>query len=57
MKQDLESMKNLNAIISPGCDGSFSPSAAKNFQNSVRDVAMLFRIQIIATFEAIQQAH
>ena len=46
-----------NVIISPGCDGSFSPSAATNQQNSLKDVVQLSRIQIITISEAIQQAH
>ena len=42
-----------NGIILPGCDGSFSPSAATNQQNSVRYVVQLSQIQIIAISEAI----
>ena len=42
IKQNLEMLKcNKNGIISPGCDGSFSPSAATNQQNSVREVVQL----------------
>ena len=47
----------INGIFSPGCDGSSSPSAATNQQNSVRDIVQLSQIQIIAISEAIQQAH
>ena len=39
-----------------GCDGSFSPSAATNQQNSVRD-DVYSQIQIIAISEAIQQVY
>ena len=46
----------INGIISPGFDGSFSPSAAANQPNSVRDVVHS-QIQIIAISEAIQQAY
>ena len=46
--------RKLNGIISPGCDSSLRPSAAKNQQNSVRDVLQLSRSQIIAISEAIQ---
>ena len=46
----------MNGYISPGCDGSVSPSAAKNQQNSVRDVVQS-QIQVIAISEAIQQAY
>ena len=44
-------------LYHPGCDGSFSPSAATNQQNSVRDVVQLSQIQIIVISEAIQHAH
>ena len=58
MVQNLELLKwNINGIVSTGCDGSSSPIAATNQQNSVRNVAQLSQIQIIAIFEAIQEAH
>ena len=44
-------------MISTGCDGSFRPSAARNQQNSVRDVDQLSQSQIIAISKAVQQAH
>ena len=49
MEQNLELIKRyINGILSQGCDGSFSPSAATNPQNSVRDVVQLSQTQIIA---------
>ena len=58
IEQNLE-LLNLNktGIISSGCDGSFSPSAATNQQNSIRDVVQLSQSHIIAISEAIQQAN
>ena len=47
---------SINGIVSPGYDGSFSPSVETNRQNSVRDVVQS-QIQNIAISEAIQQAH
>ena len=58
IKQNLELIERiLNGIISPGCHGTFSPSAATNQQNGVRDVVQLSQIQIIAISETIQQVH
>ena len=58
MEQNLELIKlNINGIISPSCDGSFSPSAATNQQNGVKDIVQLSQIQIIAIYEAIQRVH
>ena len=58
MEQNLALLKwNINRDISPGRDSSFSPSAATNQQNSVRDVVQLSQIQTIAISEAINQVH
>ena len=55
--KNLELIKwNINGIISPGCGDSFSPSAATDQQNSVRDVVQS-QIQIISISEAIEQVH
>ena len=56
-EKNLEFIKrNIIGLISPGCDSSFSLSAAANQQNSVRDVVQS-QIQIIAISEAIQHVH
>ena len=58
MEQNLALLKwNINRDISPSRDSSFSPSAATNQQNSVRDVVQLSQIQTIAISEAIKQVH
>ena len=58
MKQNIELIKrNIIGIISPLFDNSFSPSAAKNQENSVRDVVQLSQSQIIPISEAIQLVH
>ena len=48
---------NTDGTITPGCVGSFSPSAATNQLNRVTDVVQLSQIYIIAIPEAIQQVH